>query len=201
MQSPGNGVDERVGNGEGETRPVSKRWYLRLTILVMVVGLTIALFLLRDHIQGLASLGYLGAFIATLASSATILVPIPGIAVVFVLGNVWNPLAIGLVSGLGSGLGELTGYAAGYSGQELFQGNKLYSRIAGWVERRAAVFIFIFAFVPNPVFDLVGLAAGALRYPVTKFLFFCILGKTARCILVAYAGHWGLEWVRSWFAG
>jgi hypothetical protein len=138
MQSPGNGVDERVGNGEGESRPVSKRWYLRLTILVIVVGLTIALFLIRDHIQGLASLGYLGAFIATLASSATILVPIPGIVVVFVLGNVWNPLAIGLVSGLGSGLGELTGYAAGYSGQELFQGNKLYSRIAGWVERRAS---------------------------------------------------------------
>jgi len=201
MQPPGNGVGETQKNGEGDVRQVSRRWYLRLTILVIVGGLTIALFLLRDHIQGLASLGYLGAFVATLASSATIIVPIPGIAVVFVLGDIWNPLAIGLVSGLGSGLGELTGYAAGYSGQELFQGNKLYSRIAGWVERRAAVLIFIFAFIPNPVFDLVGLAAGALRYPVAKFLFFCILGKTARCILVAYAGRWGLEWVRSWFGG
>lgn len=201
MQPPGNGVGEIPKNGEGNVRQVSRRWYLRLTILVIVGGLTIALFLLRDHIQDLASLGYLGAFVATLASSATIIVPIPGIAVVFVLGNIWNPLAIGLVSGLGSGLGELTGYAAGYSGQELFQRNRLYSRIEGSVARRAAVFIFIFAFVPNPIFDVLGFAAGVLRYPVTKFLFFCILGKTARCILVAYAGQWGLEWVRSWFGG
>jgi len=199
MQSPGKEPGESPKNGVGDVRQVSGRWYLRLAILVIVGGLTIALFFLRDHIQGLASLGYLGAFLATLASSATILVPIPGIALVFVLGNIWNPLAIGLVSGLGSGLGELTGYAAGYSGRELFQGNRLYSRIADWMERRAAVLIFVFAFVPNPVFDIVGFAAGALRYPVSKFLFFCLLGKTARCILVAYAGRWGLEWVRSWF--
>ena len=199
MQSPGKEPGESPKNGVGDVRQVSGRWYLRLAILVIVGGLTIALFFLRDHIQGLASLGYLGAFLATLASSATILVPIPGIALVFVLGNIWNPLAIGLVSGLGSGLGELTGYAAGYSGRELFQGNRLYSRISSWMERRAAVLIFVFAFVPNPVFDIVGFAAGALRYPVSKFLFFCLLGKTARCILVAYAGRWGLEWVRSWF--
>jgi len=199
MQSPGKEPGESPKNGEGDVRQVSGRWYLRLAILVIVGGLTIALFLFRDHIQGLASLGYLGAFLANLASSATILVPIPGIALVFVLGNIWNPLAIGLVSGLGSGLGELTGYAAGYSGRELFQGNRLYSRISSWMERRAAVLIFVFAFVPNPVFDIVGFAAGALRYPVSKFLFFCLLGKTARCILVAYAGRWGLEWVRSWF--
>jgi membrane protein YqaA with SNARE-associated domain len=199
MQSPGKEPGESPKSGEGDARQVSGRWYLRLAILVIVGGLTIALFFLRGHIPGLASLGYLGAFLATLASSATIIVPIPGIALVFVLGNIWNPLVIGLVSGLGSGLGELTGYAAGYSGRELFQGNRLYLRIASWVERRAAVLIFVFAFVPNPVFDLVGFAAGALRYPVARFLFFCLLGKTARCILVAYAGRWGLEWVRSWF--
>ncbi|OGO01252.1 MAG: hypothetical protein A2Y59_01815 [Chloroflexi bacterium RBG_13_52_14] len=193
MRTPGNGINE--------TSRVSRRSCLRLVLLIIVGGLTIALFLLRDHIQELASLGYLGAFVATLASSATIIVPIPGIAVVFVLGDIWNPLVIGLVSGLGSGLGELTGYAAGYGGQDLFQRNRLYSRIECWVARRAAIFIFIFAFVPNPIFDLVGLAAGVLRYPLTKFLFFCLLGKTARCILVAYAGQWGLEWVRSWFAG
>jgi len=201
MQSSDNGVNETRGNGKGAARRVAGRWYFKLAIVVIVVGLTTALFLLRDHIQGLSSLGYLGAFIANLASSATIIVPVPGIALTFVLGDVWNPLVIGLVSGLGAGLGELTGYAAGYSGRDLLQENRLYSRVSGWVERRAAVFIVIFAFIPNPVFDLVGIAAGALRYPVMRFLLFCILGKVARCILVAYAGRWGLEGVRSWFAG
>jgi len=186
--------NEVIGTNGGRQR------YLRLIILIIVVGLTIALFLLRDHVESLDSLGYLGAFVATLASSATIIIPIPGIVVVFILGDIWNPLIIGLVSGLGSTLGELTGYAAGYSGRSLIQRNRLYPKITGWVERRGAALIFIFSFIPNPLFDLVGMAAGALRYPVWRFLFFCFLGKTPRCILIAYAGRWGLEWVRSWFA-
>jgi len=186
--------DEGIATNSGGQR------YSKLIILVVIIGLTVALFLFRDQVQELDSLGYLGAFIANLASSATIIVPVPGIAVVFILGDIWNPLFIGLVSGAGSALGELTGYAAGYSGRSLFQGNKLYPKITGWVEKRGAVLIFIFALIPNPLFDLVGIAAGALRYPVWKFLFFCLLGKTPRCILIAYAGRWGLEWVRSWFA-
>ncbi|MFC2058208.1 VTT domain-containing protein [Chloroflexota bacterium] len=194
------GSIEAPESEEATTTSNGGQRYLKLAILAVIIGLTVALFLFRDQVQDLDSLGYLGAFIANLASSATIIVPVPGIAVVFILGDIWNPLFIGLVSGAGSALGELTGYAAGYSGRSLFQGNRLYPKITGWVERRGSLLIFIFALIPNPLFDLVGIAAGALRYPVWKFLFFCLLGKIPRCILIAYAGHWGLEWVRSWFA-
>ena len=185
---------------EAPTSRISTRGVIRISILITVVGLTIALFFLRDQVQELDDLGYLGAFLVMLLSSATILVPVPGIAVIFVLGDIWNPLYIGLVSGLGSALGELTGYYAGYSGQNLFQNNKFYSRISSWMEKWQGLWIFLFALIPNPLFDIVGMVAGIMRYKVWKFLFVCFLGKTARSIFIAYAGQWGLEWVRSWFA-
>ena len=150
---------------------------------------------------GLESLGYLGSFLINLISSATIILPVPGIVFVFILGATWNPLFIGLASGVGAALGELTGYAAGFSGQTLFEGSQTYSRIMKWTERRGGILIFLFSLVPNPLFDMVGLASGALRYPLWRFLFFCLLGKTPRCIAIAYAGYWGLEWLPKWLVG
>lgn len=190
----------RLKDSEGKSLKVAEKWYFKLIILAIVLGISIALFLLRDRVEDLESLGYLGAFVATLASSATIFVPVPGIIVVFILGDVWNPLILGVVSGVGMALGELTGYIAGYTGKELFQETRMYHRIARWMKQRGDMLIFLFALIPNPLFDMVGIAAGALRYRVERFLFFCLLGKVPRCILIAYAGRWGLEWVRDWFA-
>jgi uncharacterized membrane protein YdjX (TVP38/TMEM64 family) len=64
-----------------------------------------------------------------------------------------------------------------------------------WMKRRGSIVIFVLAFVPNPLFDLAGAAAGALRYPIWKFLLVCFLGKTPKSILVAFAGAWTLDWV------
>jgi uncharacterized membrane protein YdjX (TVP38/TMEM64 family) len=65
----------------------------------------------------------------------------------------------------------------------------------GWMKRRGWLAIFVLAFVPNPIFDLAGAAAGILKYPAWKFLLFCFLGKTPRSILIAFAGAWALEGV------
>jgi membrane protein DedA with SNARE-associated domain len=46
-----------------------------------------------------------------------------------------------------------------------------------------------------PFFDLAGVAAGALKMPVLRFLGFCALGKTAKMILVALAGVYAREWL------
>jgi membrane protein YqaA with SNARE-associated domain len=52
--------------------------------------------------------------------------------------------------------------------------------------------IFLLAFIPNPVFDVAGIAAGALRIPVWKFIAATMLGRTLRFILLAYFGAWAL---------
>jgi len=42
--------------------------------------------------------------------------------------------------------------------------------------------------VPNPFFDLAGIAAGALKMPLKKFMFWCWIGQTIKMLTFAYAG-------------
>ena len=50
-------------------------------------------------------------------ANATLLLPAPGIAVVFAMGSVFNPFLVSLAAGTGAAVGEMSGYAAGFSGQ------------------------------------------------------------------------------------
>ena len=54
---------------------------------------------------------------------------------------------------------------------------------------------------PNPLFDLAGMAAGALRMPVAKFLLWAWIGKTIKMLLFAYAGATSVGWMMSLFGG
>jgi membrane protein YqaA with SNARE-associated domain len=56
--------------------------------------------------------------------------------------------------------------------------------------------IFVLSFVPNPFFDVAGATAGALRFPLWKFLLMCFLGKSLRYMLIAFAGASTMDWVR-----
>jgi len=174
---------------------LSRAQYVRILFVIIVLAITIGIFVFRDRVANLQGYGYLGAFLISLVSSATIILPIPGIALIFALGATYDPYLIGLAAGAGSALGELSGYMAGYSGQAIIGHNKTYQRMEGWMRRRGSIVIFVLSFVPNPLFDLAGAAAGILRYPVWKFLLFCFLGKAPRSILVALAGAWALDWV------
>jgi membrane protein YqaA with SNARE-associated domain len=201
--SPNNVTDDGRAMEAGEEhqakaakRPfLSRELYLRILVLILVLGVTVSIFVFRDRVANLAGYGYLGAFLISLLSSATIILPVPGIAVIFALGATYDPYLVGLAAGVGSALGELSGYMAGYSGQGVFKKSKTYLRMERWMRRRGSMVILVLAFVPNPIFDLAGAAAGILKYPIWKFLLFCFLGKTPRSILVAFAGAWALEGV------
>ena len=58
------------------------------------------------------------------------------------------------------------------------------------MEKYGAPAIFVLAFVPNPIFDLAGMAAGAIRMEWWKFLLAASAGKILRFILLAYFGIW-----------
>lgn len=178
---------------------ISRKNYLRLLMILFVITITTTIFVFRDHVSDLEEYGYLGAFLVALITGATIILPVPGIAVIFALGAIYNPVLIGLAAGAGSALGELSGYMAGYSGQTIFENSRYYQRLEGWMKRRGSIVIFILAFVPNPFFDVAGAIAGALRFPLWKFLIVCFLGKTPRNMLVAFAGAYTLEWVLDLF--
>ena len=45
------------------------------------------------------------------------------------------------------------------------------------------------AVIPNPFFDLAGIAAGTLKIPVLRFYFFCALGSIIKMLAFAYGGN------------
>lgn len=176
----------------------SKKQYLRIGSLLVVILISVGLFVFRDRLGNLETYkdyGYLGAFMVSAISSATIFLPVPGVAVIFALGAVLNPIIVGVAGGLGGGLGEVTGYLAGYAGQGVVENRKLYERMKGWMKRRGSLTIFVLALIPNPFFDLAGFTAGALRFPLWKFLIVCLLGKIPRFVGIAVAGAWSIDWV------
>ncbi len=169
-----------------------------LTIFLVLV-LTVLLFIFRDSLEMLGELGYMGMFIVSLAFNASILLPMPIFPVLFVLGAVFNPALLGVAAAAGGSLGEMSGYLAGFSGRGIARRSRMYVRAEGWMRRWGMLTIFVFTVVPFTPFDLPGLAAGALRFPVWKFLLVCFIGKTLLYSAVAFAGVWGLEAVIGWF--
>ena len=148
----------------------------------------IAIFLF-SQVGELRGMGYFGVFLISLLSSATIFVPMPGFAVVFAMGAFLNPLLVGVAAGIGSGIGEISGYLAGFAGHDAVMRTRLFRQHRQGIEKYGLPAIFALAFVPNPAFDVAGIAAGAIKMPLWKFALAAIAGKTLRYILLAYAGE------------
>ena len=161
-----------------------------LISLLSAIAISIVAIYLFSQVGILRNMGYVGVFLISLISSATVIVPLPGFAIVFAMGAVLNPLLVGIVAGLGSGLGEITGYLVGYAGHDAIMKTKLYKRHRKEIEKRGPLAIFVLAFLPNPIFDLAGMASGATKMPVLKFLLATIAGKILRYILLAYVGSY-----------
>jgi membrane protein DedA with SNARE-associated domain len=173
--------------------------WLRIGALALAAIVTVVILAFSDRIEELKALGYIGAFLIMLVGNATVVFPVPGLVFVFAMGSTLNPLLVGLFAGPGAALGELTGYLAGYGGVTPLENTALYRRFDRWMDRFAPLVILLLATVPNPVFDMAGLLAGASHMVWWKFLIYAWIGKTIQAILIALAGAYSLEWVSRFF--
>jgi len=160
----------------------------RVVALMFVIAISFYIFSIRDRAQEFAKYSYPGIFLLSFMAYATVFLPAPGVAVVFSMGAVFNPLIVALVAGAGAALGELTGYLLGFSSQPVVERVDVYQKMVAWLSRYGSVAILVLSAIPNPFFDLTGLAAGALKMPVHKFLFWAWLGETLKMLTVSYAG-------------
>jgi membrane protein YqaA with SNARE-associated domain len=161
----------------------------RIAAVLVAVGVTVGIILLRDSIQRFAIYGYPGIFLISLVGNATVLLPAPSFAVVFAVGGALNPLVVGIVAGLGAALGEMTGYLAGIAGRSVIEKRALYDRLEGWMSKGGMLVVFLLAAIPNPAFDVGGMVAGTLRMPVWRFLLAGWAGKSLRFFLLALSGQ------------
>ena len=175
---------------------------LRVLALMGVVVLIVTLFIFRDQVKKLEEYGYVGIFLLSIAANATIIIPLPGVAFTTAMGAIFNPLGVAVAAGLGAAIGELSGYLAGFSGRGVAERAALYNRLITWMKAHqnlAYGMILLLAFIPNPLFDLAGMAAGALKLPLWKFLVACAIGKILKMLMFAYAGYYSVSWLTGLF--
>jgi membrane protein DedA with SNARE-associated domain len=193
---------------------LSRRWNYWISILTVLVTCALALFIVTQwhSVKQMTGYGYFGGFVVSALGGATILVPVPMLAVQFALGGVLQPwfgpailapLFVGLVSSFGETLGALTIYATGYSGgvplanttpgQKPGRIQRWYTRLMRLTEKRGGLILFVLSAVMNPFFYPTSLAFGATRFGVRRYFFIAFAGKLIKCTAIAYAGYFGVK--------
>lgn len=195
--------DNTLNHGE-ETK--SPSWVqtrlLPILSICFVIGIVVLIYMVfvKDpaRFEMLQKYVYLGAFLISLIGNASVIFPLAVLGGLIAIATtllpttgITGPLLIGLAGGAGAGLGEITGYLAGYGGQVVLQKVRFYPRVEGWMRRHGGVTIFLMSLFPF-VFDVVGLAAGSLRYPFGKFLLYCWLGRTLNYMTWVTLGSLGI---------
>jgi membrane protein DedA with SNARE-associated domain len=177
---------------------------LGIVVLVPSVGLLVVTLVVPDLSDRLASFGYAGVFLANLASTATVFIPVPGLtaagqALIITQAKHLNPIAVGLLGGTGMALGEITAYAAGAAGSEAVESGtlkpperfrpaieKIVHRVDWLMDHYGFATLLVLSAIPNPLFEIAGLTAGASRMNFWRFMVAVLIGKNIRGLLLAF---------------
>jgi membrane protein YqaA with SNARE-associated domain len=149
-------------------------------------------FYFQDFFSHSRGLGLLGIFIINFFSSATFFVSGPAFLSVIAGGNLYNPLLVALVAALAASLGDLVSFTIGYSGRSLTykhpENHKWLYLLESHFKKYGLLIVFLFALIPNPVFDAIGIIAGIFGLKPTKFFIIMLTGRFLRFILLAFTG-------------
>lgn len=178
------------------------RW-LPLAFLFVALVLAVLVWTLDDYISAKQLAGYPGVFFLNLLGAVSMVLPVPGL--ISVCGGSaldLNPWVLGTLAGVGEALGEWSGYVVGYAGDTVFERfsmyRKLRPRVGKWMEKRGTLVLFLASAIPNPIFDVVGIAAGTVHFPFVRFMAIIFVGKIIKGLMVAHACQGGislLPWV------
>ncbi len=185
----------RVTQSETYNKPKSSRFLtnlLRILALFAVVAITVYIYSIRERVEQFEAWGYPGIFLIALLANATVLLPAPGVAVIYAMGAMFNPFGVGLAAGTGGAIGELSGYLAGFSGQAIIERTDVYNRIKPWVDKYGGWAILVLSAIPNPFFDVAGIAAGIAKMQLRTFFIFTWVGQYIKMTLFALAGHYSI---------
>ena len=198
--SPPGEITESTTGPKKRKRSAVWAYIIGILGVLVTIAMAIAVVYYSDYLRELQHYGYLGAFLISILGGATIVVPVPMLAVVLALGGVM-PLTwlVGLSAAAGEVIGAITIYMTGHgAGKALSQSKhgfvqSSYERLLSLMERRGPLTLFIVASVINPFFYPAALAAGALRFGLKKYILIVFAGKVIKSMTVVYAGYFGLK--------
>lgn len=180
----------------------STRWAYTLGIIGIILTLLMAaaIVVFDEQVRGMQQYGYIGAFLISILGGATIIIPVPMLAIVFALGGVMPyPWLVAISAALGELVGALTIYMTGHGAGRAISSSKYgriqkaYDRMLDLMERRGALTLFVVTSIVNPFFYPAAFACGALRFGLKKYIAIVLVGKLIKCMTVVYAGYWGLK--------
>ncbi|MGP8080814.1 MAG: YqaA family protein [Dehalococcoidales bacterium] len=162
----------------------------------------------------LKTYSYLGLFVIALITGSPLPIPTFCVVLVFTMGNVDNPIAVGLIAGLGVAIGHMMVYWSGFGGYKLLSifnipdaVGRAYSKIKGrflkklkvgkvldFLNRHAIFSMFLMSVIPNPFQLPALLTLGAERFSFWKVFIACLAGRTILYLFLAYLGYFGLRY-------
>lgn len=169
---------------------------LEILFIATVVILSVVIFSLRDKIEQVSDISYLGLFMLCFLANSTVLLPAPSLMIAASCALIMNPFLVALFAALGSTLGEFVGYAFGTITKDLspeFQ--KFLDKMANKIHNQT-VLVFTLAVLPLPLFDIIGIYSGGTKMNLIKFSVACFIGKFIK--LLVYTRMYDiLEWAYS----
>ena len=176
----------------------SKQHLSRIILFIIVIAVIITTLLLRD-VNDLDKAGYAGLGFTVLLATGGLILPVPSLAAACLVGSLLNPTYAAIIACSAGTIGESTGYFLGYSGRGILDRYRFYGKLENLTRRRGWLVIFLVALIPNPIFDLVGIAAGTLRFPIWKFLLFVWIGKFLKFLAVTLGCAYSVKWLSNMF--
>ena len=181
-----------VGSASRVSAPRRRRHVVFAAVgVVALIALNIAVYLAPIDYRGLTAFAYAGAFLVCLIANAVVAIPIPYIPVIAHIGaTAQSPALVVVLGALGSVLGESVAYLVGRAEQGLVSEHPLYKRMHRLAERKwlAGLVLFGLAVPLNPLFDVAGLAAGAMGMRYRVFFIAVFTARVVRLALIVWLG-------------
>lgn len=171
-------------------------WIIVL-ILTIAIGLNYVIHIYENFFFDLRACGYIGIFLACLFLNATVLLPSSSTVVVMSMASIYNPVITALLGAMGSSIGEFTGYFTGYYGSRVIEKNSIVNKITAIYQKFPKLAILIFAVLPLPFFDVLGILAGSVKMNKCGFFIICFIGKSIKMLIYAYLGVYATGYLKN----
>jgi membrane protein YqaA with SNARE-associated domain len=169
---------------------LNKRFAGIILVLSILLSLVFGVIFIKHRLflQHAKGLGLAGIFLINFLASASFSVAAPGSLIAVAEGSIYSAYLVALFASFGAALGDLIILVVGFSGRELaFQKfektkwftsfEKIFREYSGWI-------LFVFGFIPNPLFDIVGLTAGIFAYSPVKYFLIVFVARFIRFLLI-----------------
>jgi membrane protein YqaA with SNARE-associated domain len=159
--------------------------WVGVALFVGTIAAGVVLFLVRDHLSSLGSLGYVGAALIAFLGNVPIVPAFPWLLLIAPMGGIYSTWGLVTVCAVAAGLGETVPFFLGSSLYKAHKENRWITRLASLPQWLRVLGVFIISL--SPVFSFPGLASAVLRIPLWAMIIMKVTTEALKLWLVLEA--------------